>query len=283
MFAIIGLVGMLAAIAVGFSAEGGNLNVLVQPIELLIIFGVAIGAFLISNTPAVIGSVVKDFSKVFTAKSPDKKTFLELLLLLYQVFSKIKRDGALSIEAELEDPHKSELFKRYKSVASNHNLITFLCDNLKVIVGGNIPAHELDNLIDLEIEAIHHEEMEAAHGINRVADGMPGLGLVAAVLGVVLTCGRLDQPPTVIGEGVAVALLGTFMGILCCYGIFGPMSANLENQAYENSNFFLMCKVALVAFVGGTTPAMSVEFARRVVPGYAKPSFVELETARKKG
>ena len=283
MFAIIGLVLMFVCIIYGFSAEGGNVNVLFQPIEMLIIFGVAIGAFLISNTPAVIGSVVKDLPKIFTAKSPDKKTFLELLLLLYQIFSKIKRDGPLSIEAEIEDPHKSELFKKYKSIVANHHLMTFLCDNLKVIVGGNIPAHELDNLMDIEIEAIHHEELEAAHGIYRVADGMPGLGLVAAVLGVVLTCGKLDQPPTVIGEGVAVALLGTFIGILCCYGIFGPMSVNLENQAFENGNFFLMCKVALVAFVGGTPPATAIEFARRVVPGYAKPSFIELETARKKG
>jgi chemotaxis protein MotA len=283
MFAIIGLVLMLVCIAIGYSSEGGNLSILIQPVELLIIFGVAIGAFLIANTPAVISSVVKDLPKVFSAKSPDKKTFLELLILLYQIFSKIKRDGALSIEPELEDPHKSEFFKKYKSVVSNHHLLTFLCDNLKVIVAGKIPAHELDNLMDVEIEAIHHEEMEASHGVYRVADGMPGLGLVAAVLGVVLTCGRLDQPPTVIGEGVAVALLGTFMGILCCYGIIGPMSVNLENQAYENGNFFLMCKVALVAFVGGTTPALAVEFARRVVPGYAKPSFGELEEARKKG
>jgi chemotaxis protein MotA len=283
MFAIIGLVLMFVAIGIGYSSEGGNLSILIQPVELLIIFGVAIGAFLIANTPATIASVIKDLPKVFTAKSPDKKTFLELLILMYQIFSKIKRDGALSLEAELEDPHKSELFKKYKSVMSNHHLITFLCDNLKIIVAGKIPAHELDNLMDIEIESIHHEEMEASHGVYRVADGMPGLGLVAAVLGVVLTCGRLDQPPTVIGEGVAVALLGTFMGILCCYGILGPMSANLENQAYENSNFFLMCKVALVAFVGGTTPALSVEFARRVVPGAAKPSFSELENARKKG
>jgi len=183
MFAIIGFVVMFGSIILGFSIEGGNPNVLIQPIEFLIIFGVTIGAFLVSNTPAVVGCVTKSLPKVFGAKSPGKKDFTEMLLLLYQIFSKIKRDGPLSLEADVDDPHHSELFKKYHSILANHHLVAFLCDNLKVIVSSNMAAHELESLAEAEIDTLHHEELEAAHGINRVADAMPGLGLVAAVLG----------------------------------------------------------------------------------------------------
>lgn len=158
-------------------------------------------------------------------------------------------------------------------------VFTYLCDNLKVIITTNIPPHEFDNLMDIEIETAHHESLVPSHSVAKIADGLPGLGIVAAVLGVVLTMGKIDQPPSVLGHSIGAALVGTFLGVLMCYGFVGPMSSNLEHKAGDEERYFQVIKGALVAFVGGSAPQMAVEFARRAIPGVAKPSFNELETA----
>lgn len=278
MFAIIGVVVLFGCIIGGYLMEEGNLHVLVQPAELVIIGGAALGAFIISATPRVFGLVLKGFTTVLASKSLSKATYLELLSLLYQLFSKIRKEGLVSIESDIENPEKSPIFKKFPGVLKNHHVLNFICDNLKVIITANVPPHELDNIMELEIDTHHHESMVPSHAIAKIADGLPALGIVAAVLGVVLTMGKISEPPAVLGHAIGSALVGTFLGVLLSYGLVGPIATNLENQAEEGTIPFQVVKVALVAFVGGSAPQMAVEFGRRAVPGKEKPSFNELES-----
>jgi chemotaxis protein MotA len=278
MFAIIGLIIVLSSVVGGYLIEHGNIHLLFQPVELLIIGGAAIGAFLISATPRVFNIVLKNIASVLAPKAPSKGKYLELLSLLYQLFSKIRKEGLVSVEADIEEPEKSPIFQKFPSVLSNHHVINFICDNLKVIVTANVPPYELDNLMDIEIDTHHHQAMIPAHAIAKVADGLPALGIVAAVLGVVLTMAKISEPPAVLGESIGAALVGTFLGVLLSYGIVGPIATNLEHQAEENAVPFQVIKVALVAFVGGSAPQMAIEFARRAVPDKERPTFNELES-----
>ncbi|HTG01761.1 MAG TPA: flagellar motor stator protein MotA [Nitrospirota bacterium] len=279
MFAIIGIVIILSAVIGGYLLEGGNLHVLFQPIELLIIGGAAAGAFAISATPRVFGIVLKSLATVLAPKAQSKAKYLELLSLLYQLFSKIRKEGLVSIESDIETPAKSPIFRKYTSVLANHHILSFICDNLKVIITANVPPHELDNLMEIEIDTHHHQALIPAHSISKIADGLPALGIVAAVLGVVLTMGKISEPPAVLGHSIGAALVGTFLGVLLSYGFVGPMATNLENQAEEAAGPLNVVKVALVAFVGGSAPQMAVEFGRRAVPDKEKPTFNELESA----
>jgi chemotaxis protein MotA len=277
MFVIIGAAVVLGSVIGGFLWEEGNLFVLVQPAEFLIIMGAALGSFLISAPPKVTASVVKNIFGVFSSKSQGKGHYLDLLSLLYRLFSKIRKDGLISVEADIETPQKSALFKKSPGVLRDHHVLAFICDNFKVIVSANIPAHELESLADLEIETVLHEALIPSHSVAKIADGLPGLGIVAAVLGVVLTMGKIDQPPAVLGHSIGAALVGTFLGVLMCYGFVGPLAANLEHKANEENIFYQVIKVALVAFVGGAAPQMAVEYGRRAIPGNEKPTFDELE------
>lgn len=279
MFAIIGIVVVLGSVIGGFLMEGGNLHVLFQPAEVVIIFGAAIGSLIIASPKSILISVIKNIAAIFSSKSHSKQEYLELLSLLYQLFSKIRKEGLISVESDIENPERSAIFKKYESVMKNHHVLSFICDNLKVIITSNIPPHELDSLMELEIETLHHHEMIPSHSIAKVADALPGLGIVAAVLGVVLTMGKIDQPPSVLGHSIGAALVGTFLGVLMCYGFVGPMATNLEHKVKEDSIYFQVIKMALVAFVGGSAPQMAVEFGRRAIPGKNKPSFNELEAA----
>jgi len=279
VFVIIGITVVLGSVVGGYMMEKGNLHVLFQPTEVLIIFGAALGSFLISSPNRVVSLVLKNVGSIVSANSQSKEKYLELLSLLYQLFSKIRKEGLISIEADIESPQKSSIFKKYSSVMTSHHVFSFICDNLKVIITANIPSHELENLMDLEIETHHHEAIIPSHSITKVADALPGLGIVAAVLGVVITMGKIDQPPAVLGHSIGAALVGTFLGVLMCYGFIGPMATNLEHQAKEGSVYFQVIKVSLVAFVGGSAPQMAVEFGRRAIPGKAKPTFDDLEQA----
>ena len=284
MFAIIGLIVVLASVIGGYVLEHGNLSLLFQPVELLIIGGAALGAFFISSTPRVFGLVLKSLASVLSPKSPSKAKYLELLSLLYQLFSKIRKEGLVSIESDIENPLSSPIFQKYPSVLTNHHILNFICDNLKVIVTANVPPHELDNLMDIEIDTHHHQVLIPSHSIAKIADGLPALGIVAAVLGVVLTMAKINEPPAVLGASIGAALIGTFLGVLLSYGIVGPIATNLENQAEEGAVPFQVVKVALVSFVGGSAPQMAVEFGRRAVPDKEKPTFNELEqTVRGRG
>jgi len=277
MFVIIGILVVLTSVVGGYVLEHGNLGLLFQPVELLIIGGAATGAFFISSTPRVFGLVLKNVATVLAPKSQSKAKYLELLSLLYNLFSKIRKEGLVSIEADVESPANSPIFQKSPTVLKDHHVLTFLCDNLKVITTANVPPHELDNLMEIEIDTHHHQALIPSHAIAKVADGLPALGIVAAVLGVVLTMAKISEPPAVLGHSIGAALVGTFLGVLLSYGIVGPIATNLENQAEEGSVPFQVVKVALVSFVGGSAPQMAVEFARRAVPDKEKPTFDELE------
>lgn len=277
MFAIIGVIIVFGCVVGGYVLEHGNLSLLFQPVELLIIGGAALGAFFISSTPRVFGLVLKSVGSVLAPKSQSKGKYLELLSLLYQLFSKIRKEGLVSIESDIENPDKSAIFRKFPSVLASHHMLSFICDNLKVIITANIPPHELDNLMDIEIDTHHHEALIPSHSISKIADGLPALGIVAAVLGVVLTMAKINEPPAVLGASIGAALVGTFLGVLLSYGLVGPVATNLENQAEENAVPLQVVKVALVAFVGGSAPQMAVEFGRRAIPDKEKPTFNELE------
>lgn len=282
MFAGIGIAVVLAAVIGGFLMEGGNLHVMWQPAEYVIIFGAALGAFFLSSPGDIVPLVFKSAAGIFGSGSVSKAQYIELLSLLNTIFSKIRKDGLISIEADIENPKKSPLFSKYKSVLANHHALDFICDNLKVMITTNMPPHELDSLMDVDISAHHHVEMQPSESITKVADALPGLGIVAAVLGVVLTMGKIDQPPSVLGHSIGAALVGTFLGVLACYGFVGPIATNLENQAKNRGVYFEVIKVALVAFVGGAAPQMAVELGRRAIAGSARPSFTELEKSLRK-
>jgi len=277
MFVIIGLLLVTGSVIIGFMMEKGNPYILIQPAEFVIIFGAALGAFFIASPPKVITAVVKNVTAIVTSKSPDKAKYLDILLLLYQLFSKIRKEGLISIESDIEKPDNSPIFNKYKNTLSHGHLTNFICDNLKIIITTNVIPHELENLMELETETYYHEALIPSKSIAKVADALPGLGIVAAVLGVVLTMGKIDQPPSVLGHSIGAALVGTFLGVLMCYGFVGPLATNLEHKTKEDIVFLKVIRVALVAFVGGAPPQMAVEFGRRAMPGKEKPTFEELE------
>jgi chemotaxis protein MotA len=277
MLTIIGIFVVAGSVITGFMMEKGNPNVLFQPAELLIIFGAAIGSFLISSPPKVVTAVVKEVTSIVNSKNPDKAKYLNLLLLLYQLFSKIRKEGLIAIESDVEKPDDSPLFSKYKDTLTHNHIINFICDNLKIIITTNVIPYEIKNLMEIETEIYYHEAMVPSRSVSKVADALPGLGIVAAVLGVVLTMGKIDQPPSVLGHSIGAALVGTFLGVLMCYGFVGPLATNLEHKTKEDIVFFKVIKVALVAFVGGSPPQMAVEFGRRAIPGKEKPTFEELE------
>ena len=279
MFVIIGLVVVIGSVVGGYVLEHGNLHVLFQPVELLIIGGASLGAFIISSPPKVLGQVLKNVLRILSAKSLSKGDILEILGVLNAIFSKMRKEGLIAIEGDIEKPEESPIFAKYPVILKNHHALNYLCDNLKVIISTNVSPHELDDVMEIEMEAHHHEAMIPAHSITKIADGLPALGIVAAVLGVVITMGKISEPPEVLGHSIGAALVGTFLGVLLSYGFVGPVGTNLEYIAEEDLISFKVIKIALVSFVGGAAPQIAVEYARRVLPSSAKPGFTELEEA----
>lgn len=279
MFVIIGAVIVAGAVIGGYVLHHGNLSILWQPTELIIIGGAAVGGFIISSPGPLRRSVMKSIGRVLGAKSKTKEDYLDLLSLLYKLFSRMRKEGLIAIESDVENPTKSPIFSEYKRVLSNHHALDLICDTLKVIVTTNLQPHELENVMDIELETHHHEAMAPAHALTKVSDALPGLGIVAAVLGVVITMGKISEPPEILGNSIGAALVGTFLGILGCYGFVGPFATNLENLIEDDAPYYQVIKMTLVSFVGGAAPQIAVEFGRRAVPSYAKPSFNELEEA----
>ena len=221
MYVAIGIVVVFAAVGLGYLMEHGHFSVLFQPAELVIIGGAGLGAFIISSPKKVITLTLKAVTKIFSGHDIDKKAFIELLLLLNEIFFKVKREGFLVIEADIDHPDESELFKKYHSVISSASTVDFICDNFRTIISSNMTPNELENLMDIDMEAQEHDAMIPATALTKVSDGMPALGIVAAVLGVVLTMGKISEPPEVLGQ-LAAALVGTFLGILLSYGLSAP-------------------------------------------------------------
>ncbi len=281
MFVVIGIVMVFAGVIGGYLMEHGNLNVLFQPAELVIIFGAAAGSFLIMSPPRVIRVVLRNLSTIFKAGILDKKGYLDLLVLLSLFFRRIRKEGLLAVEGDVNNPDESDLFKAFPNLLARRNVIEFICANFKVIITTNMAHHELEALLELDIESSHEEASLPSMLIGKIADGLPGLGIVAAVLGVVLTMGKISEPPEVLGHHIGAALVGTFLGVLACYGFVGPMGTNLELKAREEGTILTVIKTALVSSASGAVPQMAVEFARRAIPGENRPTFAELEEAIK--
>lgn len=277
MFVIIGCVVVLVAVVGGYLLEHGNLHVLFQPAEVVIIFGAAAGALLISSPGPVFKSVVRSFPKIFSYKGLSKNEYIELLVLLYKLFQKMRKEGLISVEEEIDNPEKSKIFSAHPDVMKNHHAMNFICDSIRIVITSNMPGHELEDILERDIEILHHEAMLPAHSVARIADSLPGLGIVAAVLGVVITMGKIDQPPSVLGHSIGAALVGTFLGVLACYGFVGPMAATMEHMARDEKEYLEVIKSALVAYVDGSAPQVAIEIGRRTVPGDFRPSFSELE------
>jgi chemotaxis protein MotA len=223
-----------------------------------------------------LATVFKGLSKVF-AKSMSKADFIDMLSLMNKIFSKMRKEGLIAIENDIENPEESPIFKEHESVMKNHHALQFICDNLKVIISSNISPFELETVMDSEIEAHHKEAMIPADAVTKIADGLPALGIVAAVLGVIITMGKINEPPAVLGSSIGAALVGTFLGVLLAYGFVGPIGTNLAYVVDDEAISLHVIKIALVNFVGGAAPQVAVEFARRVIPSAGKPTFNELE------
>jgi chemotaxis protein MotA len=279
MLAIIGAFIVLGSVISGYVMEHGNLAVLFQPIELLIIGGAATGAFIIASPIKVIKAVIGGVLKILSGKAYSKTDYVEVLLLMSEIFSKIRKEGLVSIEADVDNPGESKIFSKYTKFLNNHHAVTLVTDTLRTVMTTSIAPHELEALLDTELEAHHEEALIPSKSISNVADGLPALGIVAAVLGVVITMGKISEPPEVLGHSIGAALVGTFLGVLLSYGFVGPIGRNLEYAANEDKEYFDVLKVALVAFVGGAAPQIAVEFGRRVIPSNVKPTFIELEEA----
>jgi chemotaxis protein MotA len=277
MTAIIGYIVVFGSVIGGYLIAGGNLHMLIQPSEFIIIGGAATGALIVSSPPAMLKLILGGIKSFLSGKTPSKKEYEDILLLLYELFIKARKNGLLSLESDVENAKDSPIFNNYPSVLKNHHLLHFISDNLKVILTGVMQPHELENLMEVDIETTHKEEHLPAGNIQKMADGLPAFGIVAAVMGVVITMGLISEPPEVLGHHIGAALVGTFLGVLLSYGIIGPISGALENQATLNSFIFRVVKEALVFFVNTPDPKAAIELARRAVPPSVRPSFEELE------
>ncbi len=278
MFVIIGFLIVTGAIVGGYLMEHGNLSVLVQPAEFVIIGGAALGAFIVASPLKVMKAVFSATLRMFSHKAYTKEDYLEMLMLLNGIFYKIRQQGLVSIESDVDRPEESSLFMQYPRILKNHHAINFITDTLRTVMTTTIAPHELEALIDNELECHQEELLQPSHTLSFIADSLPGLGIVAAVLGVVITMGKISEPPEVLGHSVGAALVGTFLGVLMCYGYVSPMSKNMAHMAMEDLQYLNVLKVALLAFIGGgAAPKVAIEFGRRVIPGDVKPSFLDVE------
>ena len=279
MVVIIGILMVGGSVIVGYLMEHGNLAVLWQPAEFVIIFGAALGGLIISAPLSRLKAIAKDLVKLFVSHGMSKKDYLEVLALLNEIFTKMRKEGLIAIEDDIENPAESVIFSKYKAIFKNKNALNYICDNIKVIISTNVTPYELENIMDMEAETYSDEAVAPAKSVALVADALPGLGIVAAVLGVVLTMGKISEPPEVLGHSIGAAMVGTFLGVLMCYGFVGPIGTNLEHSAHEEMICFQVIRLSLVSFVGGAAPQIAVEFGRRVIPTIKKPTFNELEAA----
>jgi len=282
MFAIVGILIVIAAIMGGYLMEHGNVRVLLQPAELLIIGGAAIGTVLIANPLHILKKIASGVTAVFSGSKFTKERYVESLKMMYDLFNKARKDGLMGLESDVEEPSKSPVFSKHPNFLKDHHVRDFVCDTLRMAVTGAEPF-DLDQLLDLDMEVHHHDSGQPIAALSSMADSLPGLGIVAAVLGVVITMGALGGPPEEIGRKVAAALVGTFLGILLCYGFVGPIAANMAKTAEDERAYLYVLRVVMISFLKGTAPIMAVEAARRAIPGHVRPSFQEVEKACRGG
>lgn len=284
MFSIVGILVVLGSVIGGFLMEKGKLPVLIQPAEFLTIAGAAIGTLLVANPMHVLKGVMSGVLGVLKGGGVPEKRYIESLKMLFDLFSKARKEGMIAIEADIEEPEKSPIFSKYPVFLKDHHVSAFVCDTMRMAVTGGVKAFDVDQMMELDLEVHHHTSMEPTHALSSVADALPGLGIVAAVLGIVVTMGALGGPPAEIGHKVAAALVGTFLGILLCYGVLGPIAANMTKGLEAQHAFYHVLRVTLLAFIKGTSPILAIEMGRRAIPEHVRPKFAVMEKAcRDKG
>jgi chemotaxis protein MotA len=277
MFLLIGAVTVIVCVFGGYMAMGGHLMVLMQPFELVIIGGAAVGAFIISNPKVVLKGIGAALGNAMKGSRYSKESYLELLSLLYSVFKLTKTKGMLALEQHVENPHESALFQQFPNFTKDHHALTFLCDYLRLLTLGSENPHEMEPLMDQELETHHQEQHLLVTAVTNVADALPALGIVAAVLGVIKTMGAISEPPEVLGKLIGGALVGTFLGVLLAYGFIGPIASALK-ATFEAEAKYLQCiKAGLLAHLQGYAPAVSIEFARKALLSEVRPTFYEVE------
>lgn len=277
MLVIVGYIVVLIGVFGGFMLAGGHLAALLQPVELLMIGGGAVGAFLVGNNAKAIKATLKALPTVFKGSKYTRASYMDMMALLYELLTKIRKEGLMSVEADVDSPENSPLFTKYPAVMADHHIVEFLTDYLRLMVSGSMNAFEIENLMDNEIETHHHEGEVPVHVVAKIGDGLPAFGIVAAVMGVVHTMESVGIPPAELGILIAHALVGTFLGILLAYGFVGPLAGLIEQKAEESSKMFQAIKVVLLANLNGYAPAMAVEFGRKVLNSTERPGFAELE------
>ncbi len=281
MFAIIGVIVVLGAVMGGYLMEHGQIGVLLQPAELLIIGGAGLGTLLIANPMSVLINILRGLISVLKGGKHSKTTYLETLRMMNDLFQQARKGGMVQLEEAVEDPHKSAVFTKYPRFLADHHAVDFVCDTLRMAISGGVTPFDLDQMMELDMDVHHHESSKPITALSTVADSLPGLGIVAAVLGVVITMGSLGGPPEELGHKVAAALVGTFLGILLCYGFLGPLASNLTKINDSDADYLRCLRQGVIAFVKGSAPALAIEFARRSIPGELRPSFKEVEDACK--
>jgi chemotaxis protein MotA len=281
MFAIIGIVVVFGAVVAGFLMEKGHLLVLMQPAELVTIGGAALGTLLIANPLHILKGMAGGMVGVLGSSQFGKTRYLDSLKMMYEFLNKVRKEGLISVESDVEKPKESAIFKKYPAFLKDHHVEAFVCDTLRMAITGGVEPFDMDQMMELDMEVHHHEAMQPINALITVADALPGLGIVAAVLGVVITMGALGGPPEEIGRKVAAALVGTFLGILMCYGVVGPVGSSMTKNAEEHNSYLHVLRVLMRAFLKGAAPMLAVEMARRAIPAHVRPSFDEMEKACK--
>jgi chemotaxis protein MotA len=277
MYAIIGIVVVFGAVIGGFLMEKGHMAVLLQPAELIIIAGAAAGTLLVANPLRVLQAIVKGLTGVLKGSPFTKARYLSTLKMMYQFLNKVRKEGLLAVEMDVEKPKESSIFKNYPEFLADYHAMEFVCDTLRTAITGGVEPFDMDQMMELDMEVSHQGAIQPVDSLTTVADSLPGLGIVAAVLGVVITMGALGGPPEEIGKHVAAALVGTFLGILLCYGLVGPLAANMRKTADDHNDYLHVLRVLLLAFLKGAAPMIAIELGRRAIPAHARPNFDEME------
>jgi chemotaxis protein MotA len=257
--------------------EKGHLAVLMQPAELLIIAGASTGTLLVANPMHILKGIAAGLLGIIKGSRFTKQRYLNTFRMMYQFLNKVRKEGLLAVEMDVEKPQESAIFKNFPDFMGDHESLSFLCDTLRTAITGGVEPFDMDQMMELDMEVHHHAAMQPIDALSTMADALPGLGIVAAVLGVVITMGALGGPPGEIGEKVAAALVGTFLGILLCYGVVGPLSANMRKTADDQNEYFHVLRVLLLSFLKGSAPMIAIEMGRRAIPAHVRPSFDEME------
>lgn len=276
---LLGFLVVLICVTLGYTLAGGKMAPILHalPFEGLTIIGAAVGAFMVANPTYVVKETLKNLKCLVKPERHNKADYLELLSVLYMIFKLARTKGWLALEQHIEHPEESELFKQFPGFSSNHHATMFLCDYLRIISLGNENPHELEALMDEELETLSHEKMHPSHAVQTMADGIPALGIVAAVLGVIKTMGSITEPPEILGKMIGGALVGTFLGVFLAYGFVGPAGGALGTYGNSELLYYRCMKVAVLAFLNGAAPQVAVEFARKFLPHHVQPNFLELE------